>query len=78
MTIIIADDHPLFRGAMRQALAGMAGNPTIIEAGDFTAAQAAAVDNASADLDAARSDHAGRQRAFRPDRASRPNSRACR
>ncbi len=25
MTIIIADDHPLFRGAMRQALSGMEG-----------------------------------------------------
>ena len=25
MTIIIADDHPLFRGAMRQALSGVDG-----------------------------------------------------
>lgn len=50
LTIIIADDHPLFRGAMRQALTGMAGNPTIIEAGDFTAARQAAMDNLSADL----------------------------
>jgi len=50
LTIIIADDHPLFRGAMRQALTGMAGNPTIIEAGDFTAARQAAIDNVSADL----------------------------
>jgi DNA-binding NarL/FixJ family response regulator len=50
LTIIIADDHPLFRGAMRQALTGMAGNPTIIEAGDFTTARQAAIDNVSADL----------------------------
>ncbi|WP_275788437.1 response regulator transcription factor [Pararhizobium gei] len=50
LTIIIADDHPLFRGAMRQALTGMAGNPTIIEAGDFTAARQAAIDALSADL----------------------------
>ncbi|MCF3643168.1 response regulator transcription factor [Rhizobium sp. TRM95111] len=49
-TIIIADDHPLFRGALKQALTGMDGNPAIIEAGDFEAARTAASDNASADL----------------------------
>ncbi|RVP34822.1 DNA-binding response regulator, partial [Sinorhizobium meliloti] len=50
MTIIIADDHPLFRGAMRQALSGMAGAPAIVEAGDFAAARRAAADNPDADL----------------------------
>jgi DNA-binding NarL/FixJ family response regulator len=50
LTIIIADDHPLFRGALKQALTGMAGNPDIVEAGDFEAARKAAEANANADL----------------------------
>ncbi|MCK3775961.1 response regulator transcription factor [Ensifer sesbaniae] len=51
MTIIIADDHPLFRGAMRQALSGMEGAaPSIVEAGDFAAARKAAADCPDADL----------------------------
>ncbi|MDX3926479.1 MAG: response regulator transcription factor [Shinella sp.] len=50
MTIIIADDHPLFRGALRQALVGMEGDPIVVEAGDFDAARAAAAENADADL----------------------------
>ncbi|MDO9416286.1 response regulator transcription factor [Pararhizobium sp.] len=50
MTIIIADDHPLFRGAMRQALTGMEGDIAIIEAGDYETARAAAAANAGADL----------------------------
>lgn len=50
LTIIIADDHPLFRGALKQALTGMAGNPDIVEAGDFDAARKAAESNANADL----------------------------
>ncbi|OJF98492.1 response regulator transcription factor [Pararhizobium antarcticum] len=50
LTIIIADDHPLFRGAMRQALSGMEGNPAIVEAGDFSAARKAAADHPAADL----------------------------
>lgn len=49
-TIIIADDHPLFRGALKQALIGMAGNPEVVEAGDFEAARAAAQANPNADL----------------------------
>ena len=32
-TIIIADDHPLFRGALRQAVSGMDGDQAIVEAG---------------------------------------------
>lgn len=50
MTIIIADDHPLFRGALRQALAGVGGNIDILEAGDFDAARRAASANPNADL----------------------------
>lgn len=50
LTIIIADDHPLFRGALKQALTGTAGNPDIVEAGDFDAARKAAEANADADL----------------------------
>ena len=49
-TIIIADDHPLFRGALKQALLGIEGNPSIVEAGDFEAARTAATDNSNADL----------------------------
>ncbi|WP_421580695.1 response regulator [Shinella sp. M31] len=50
LTIIIADDHPLFRGALKQALTGMDGNPDIVEAGDFEAARKAAEANPNADL----------------------------
>lgn len=49
-TIIIADDHPLFRGALRQAVGGIDGSNTIIEAGDFEAARRAAQENPDADL----------------------------
>ncbi|MBR0557212.1 response regulator transcription factor [Ciceribacter sp. L1K23] len=48
--IIIADDHPLFRGALRQAVTGMDGTQEIIEAGDFDAARRAAADHGDADL----------------------------
>lgn len=33
--ILIADDHPLFRGALRQALSGMLDTLDIVEAGDL-------------------------------------------
>ncbi|KAA0699421.1 DNA-binding response regulator [Neorhizobium sp. P12A] len=49
-TIIIADDHPLFRGALRQAVGGMEGEQIIVEAGDFEAARAAASAHVEADL----------------------------
>ncbi len=49
-TIIIADDHPLFRGALRQAVGGVNGTSAIIEAGDFEAARQAAIRNPDADL----------------------------
>ncbi len=50
LTIIIADDHPLFRGALSQAVKGLAAELRIIEAGDFDAARSAAEDNPEADL----------------------------
>lgn len=50
LTIIIADDHPLFRGALRQAVTGLEGDITIIEAGDFNTAKAAATRCPDVDL----------------------------
>lgn len=50
MTIIIADDHPLFRGALRQALLAMHDEPAVVEAGDFEAARSAAARHQNADL----------------------------
>ncbi len=49
-TIIIADDHPLFRGALRQALASADRGPRIVEASDFDSARKAAADNPDADI----------------------------
>jgi DNA-binding NarL/FixJ family response regulator len=49
-TIIIADDHPLFRDALCQAVVGMDGHQEIVEAGDFAAARKAAGDHPEADL----------------------------
>ncbi|WP_137129798.1 response regulator transcription factor [Rhizobium sp. FY34] len=50
LKIIIADDHPLFRGALRQALSDIARQPDIIEAGTFEAARRMAGDHPDADL----------------------------
>lgn len=51
LTIIIADDHPLFRGALRQAVNDIGTHRiTIIEAGEFEAARKAAFDHQDADL----------------------------
>jgi DNA-binding NarL/FixJ family response regulator len=47
---VIADDHPLFRGALKQALSTIGNNPTIIEAGDFESVKAALVANEEVDL----------------------------
>jgi len=49
-TIIIADDHPLFRGALRQALGSQGSRTHIVEASDFDSARQAATDNPDADL----------------------------
>jgi len=50
LTILVADDHPLFRGAMRQALVTVDGQPDIIEAGDFEEARQKARSHPDADL----------------------------
>ncbi len=47
---VIADDHPLFRGALKQALSVMAETTDIIEAGDFDGAKAALSQNEDLDL----------------------------
>jgi len=39
-TFVIADDHPLFRGAMREAVSGLFGDAIIAEAGSFDEAVA--------------------------------------
>ena len=49
-TFIIADDHPLFRGAMRQALEGTGEEAAIIEAGYLDHARKAAADHPDCDL----------------------------
>lgn len=47
---VIADDHPLFRGALKQALATLADEADIVEAGDFEGAKAAVAGNDDIDL----------------------------
>ncbi|MEO9339375.1 response regulator transcription factor [Mesorhizobium sp. SB112] len=47
---VIADDHPLFRGALKQALDGIAGGTTILEAGDFESTKALVGANSDIDL----------------------------
>ncbi|MEO4041989.1 response regulator transcription factor [Hoeflea sp. CAU 1731] len=49
-TFIIADDHPLFRGALRQALSNMGDDLEIVEAGDFDAVRKAADEYPEADI----------------------------
>ncbi len=53
-SLVIVDDHPLFRGAMRQALSGgespLSGEAEILEAGDFSALQALLDQRAEIDL----------------------------
>lgn len=50
LTIIIADDHPLFRGALRQAVGGLEPKPSIVEADDFSSARQAVCDHTDADI----------------------------
>ncbi|MGI2032673.1 response regulator [Rhizobium panacihumi] len=50
LTMIIADDHPLFRGALRQAVNDIGDTQTIIEAGDFETARKAAGEQVDIDL----------------------------
>lgn len=50
LKVIMADDHPLFRGAMRAALAGLDPNAEIIECGDFDSARKALLGHGDADI----------------------------
>src|SRR5690606_1931973 len=50
MHFIIADDHPLFRGALRQVLSGRSQSVEIIEVGDFNAARKLVVERDDIDL----------------------------
>lgn len=49
-TIIVADDHPLFRAALHKCLLQFFGAATVMEAGDFPALQALLREHADADL----------------------------
>ena len=49
-SFVIADDHPLFRGALREALAGIGNVSAIHEAGDFDSAKALVLANEDIDL----------------------------
>ena len=49
-TFVIADDHPLFRGALKEAIAGIGAASSIHEAGDFESAKALVVANEDIDL----------------------------
>lgn len=48
--ILIADDHPLFRAALRQAVSQAVENAQVIEVGTISALQNAAEENPDADL----------------------------
>jgi DNA-binding NarL/FixJ family response regulator len=49
-SFVIADDHPLFRGALREALDGIGNVVAIHEAGDFEGTKALLVANEDVDL----------------------------
>ena len=48
--LVIADDHPLFRGAMREAVSGLLQHADIAEAGTFEAASELLERNGDVDL----------------------------
>lgn len=47
---VIADDHPLFRGALKQAIAGLADVSSVLEAGDFESVKAIVAAHEDIDL----------------------------
>lgn len=47
---VIADDHPLFRGALKQAIAGLADVSSVLEAGDFESVKALVAANEDIDI----------------------------
>ncbi len=50
LRFVIADDHPLFRGALKQALSGIDAEADILEAGDFEATKSLVGGNDDIDL----------------------------
>lgn len=50
MKFIIADDHPLFRGALRQVLSGQTDAVEIVEAGDFDRVKKLVAEESEIDL----------------------------
>jgi DNA-binding NarL/FixJ family response regulator len=50
LTFLVADDHPLFRGALRQAIGGIGDSIDILEAGDFESARTLAGERDDVDL----------------------------
>ena len=50
LKFVIADDHPLFRGALKQALSGLDEQAQVLEAGDFDATRAIVAANDDLDL----------------------------
>lgn len=49
-SFVIADDHPLFRGALQEALAGIGNTSAIYEAGDFESTKALVQEHEDIDL----------------------------
>ncbi|GAA4129229.1 response regulator transcription factor [Aminobacter aganoensis] len=47
---VIADDHPLFRGALKQAIAGLGDVSSVLEAGDFESVKALVAANEDIDI----------------------------
>ena len=50
LKFVVADDHPLFRGALKSALGSLSQEASVLEAGDFEAAKSLILDNEDADL----------------------------
>ncbi len=50
-TILIADDHPLFRAALREVIDGMSGEHEILEAGTLDEARQIVIEEPDQDLD---------------------------
>ncbi|MCB1420471.1 MAG: response regulator transcription factor [Notoacmeibacter sp.] len=50
LKFLVADDHPLFRNALKQALQGLAGETEILEAGDFDSAKQTVLSHEDLDL----------------------------
>ncbi|MGL4488925.1 MAG: response regulator [Rhizobiaceae bacterium] len=50
LTFVVADDHPLFRGAIKETLRSLGNDVTIAEAGDFETTKKLALDLAEIDM----------------------------